>query len=265
MIFAVYSAGECPACPEAVWKRNEFRCDEAVFEAWCASWSLPFHCRAWNIRLHSYKPLWRVRAIPPSHTRGCTHAPTLAWMGAWPLAPCPLWGPVLSKLDPPIFIHSCSSSLLISSTDANEAETAVLGMDKIPHWLQNASSQRWEYWIPRHQNYPRIQYGRGKNTHSYSRHIGWEIPGKKKNLAIQMRCVYVCLAFEERRGVVSLKRRKGPLRCIPPPFSALSHPSLRLQLRATPTCQPPPRPTPHARTRTHIFTIACCLWGRHGG
>lgn len=44
--------------------------------------------------------------------------------------------------------------------------------------------------------------------------------GKRKKrwgreIAIQMRCVYFCLAFEERRGVVSLNRRKGPLRYSP--------------------------------------------------
>lgn len=151
---------------------------------------------------------------------------------------------------PPIFIHSCSSSLLISSTDANEAETAVLGMDKIPHWLQNASSQRWEYWIPRHQNYPRIQYGRRKNTHSYSRHIGWEIPGKKKKPrhSNEMRLCLFGLWREKRGRVTQKKERATPLYtpsffCSLPPFPSSPAPS-DPHLPASPPAHP-------ARAHTH--------------
>lgn len=73
------------------------------------------------------------------------------------------------------------------------------------------------------------------------------------------------MAFEEKRGVVSLKRGKGPLRNTPPtlfffcsptfPSPFLSSPLLSLSER------PPLTLLPNMRARTHIFTIAQWLWG----
>lgn len=70
-------------------------------------------------------------------------------------------------------------------------------MDKIPHWLQNAACGEMGILntLP-----PEFNIAEKK---SYSRNIGSEIPPRK--IVIQMRCVYFCVAFEERRGVVSLK------------------------------------------------------------
>lgn len=103
---------------------------------------------------------------------------------------------------------------------------------------------------------------RGKN-YTFLFQTYWLRNTREKNLAIQMRCVYVCLAFEERRGVVSLKRRKGPLRCIPPSFFRSLPPFHSSPAPTDPHSSPLPPACTH--TRTHIFTIARCLWRRHGG
>lgn len=91
--------------------------------------------------------------------------------------------------------------------------------------------------------------GGEKNTHSYSRHIGWEIPGKKTRHSNEMRLCLLGLWREKRGRVTQKKERATPM--YTPPFSALSHPSLRLQLRATPT-RPPTHP---ARARARTFSL----------
>lgn len=136
-------------------------------------------------------------------------------------------------------------------------------MDKIPHWLQNAACGEMGILnTPPPEPSPNsILQKKKKKTHSYSTNLGCEIPPSK--IAIQMRCVYFCMAFEEKRGVVSLKRRKGPLRYNPPSFLLSLSPTLPFHSSLPPT--DPHSPLLHARTHahTHIFTIARWLWGRH--
>lgn len=72
-----------------------------------------------------------------------------------------------------------------------------------------------------------------------------------------MRCVYFCMAFEEKRGVVSLKRRKGPLRYNPPPFFLSLSPTLPFPSSLAPT-DPHSllHARIHARTHFHYSTLA---------
>jgi len=72
-----------------------------------------------------------------------------------------------------------------------------------------------------------------------------------------MRCVYFCIAFEEKRGVVSLKRT-GPLRFTPPPPPPL-HPHLLFAFPSPPffspslLSRPPLTIFPHARSRSRAL------------
>lgn len=131
-------------------------------------------------------------------------------------------------------------------------------MDKIPHWLQNAACGEMGILnTPPPEPSPNSISQKKKNTHSYFRNLGCEIPPRK--IAIQMRCVYFCMAFEEKRGVVSLKRRKGPLRYNPPPICSPSlppFPSPPLWLRPTPTHS---GARAHARHRAHFHYSTLAL------
>lgn len=125
-------------------------------------------------------------------------------------------------------------------------------MDKIPHWLQNAACGEMGI-----LNTPPPEPSPNSILQKKRRHI--PIPEilavkyhqGKKRIAIQMRCVYFCMAFEEKREVVSLKRRKGPLRYTPPPPPICS-PSLP----PFPSPLLPLRPTPiHSSAHARVFSL----------
>ena len=165
-------------------------------------------------------------------------------------------------------------------------------MDKIPHWLQNAAcgemgilntpppeaspnsilqkkKKKKKYTHTHTHAHARTHTHTHTRTHTqthtpisellavkYHRAKKKKRKRKKKKIVIQMRCVYFCMAFEERRGVVSLKRRKGPLRYTPLLFALpLSHPSLPLFFFSRSDRPPLTLPPPHTRVHARTFSL----------
>lgn len=199
--------------------RERVKMWRGVFEVWRALWSTPFHSLASNIGLRplSNKPLWQSHAEPPTNTHTPCHLDMNGRLTFRAVSTLRSSFVQISLLPPPCLIRCqqfftdiiSGCKWIWTGWGCRSGGSGGVGvvMDKIPHWLQNAACG--ELGIL-NTTPPEPSSNWILNTHFYSRNIGCEIPPRK--IAIQMRCVYFCMAFEERRGVVSLKRRKGPLR-----------------------------------------------------
>lgn len=245
--------------PPAWMEQKEWRCDGAhlKYDELCGSFLF--------IRLHQIYACFRISFFgnstlpPPPLTHKHTHTPYhLEMNGRLTFrAVSTLRSSFIQISFPPPTSHhalyDASTSLLISSADANEfgrggrigrGGVGGIVMDKIPQRDGNI-----EYLATR--TIPEFSSAETKRTHSYSRNIGWEIPPRKKS-TFKWDAFISAWPLKREEGSCHSKEGKG--------HSAM-HPLLIFFFSSLPPFLSSPSPTdPHsplrARIRTRIFTIA---------
>lgn len=166
MIFAAQSAGECPLCPEGVWRGERLKVMKLCLKRDALPGSFLFTVvpemhGCIHINLFGESVLFLISwshthtHAHDTHARACFHlgmngrltfrtVSEVQFYPNWTLDPPP---------PPPPPLYS-STAAAVPYWYYQRMQMNVLGVDQIPHWLQKASRQRREYWIPRHQDIP---------------------------------------------------------------------------------------------------------------